>query len=104
LVNLLENAREAVAGAAVPRVVLRAAQVGDRVVLSVLDNGPGIDPAVRPHLFQPYATGKPGGTGLGLALVHRIVTEHGGKVIAEEGLATANGAGACFRIELPLAT
>jgi nitrogen fixation/metabolism regulation signal transduction histidine kinase len=104
LVNLLENAREAVAGVAAPRVVLRAAQVGDRVVISVLDNGPGIDPLVRPRLFQPYATGKPGGTGLGLALVQRIITEHGGKVTAEEGLATVAGAGACFRVELPLAT
>jgi two-component system, NtrC family, nitrogen regulation sensor histidine kinase NtrY len=103
LVNLLENAREAVAGSVEPRVVVRAQRVGDRVRIEVLDNGPGISAEVRDRLFQPYATGKPGGTGLGLALVQRIVVEHGGRVDTGAGLEGPNGPGAAFRVELPLA-
>ncbi len=103
LVNLLENAREAVAGVVGPRVLVRSSTRGDRAVIEVLDNGPGIADSVRARLFQPYVTGKPGGTGLGLALVQRIVTEHGGRVTAEDGLPTTTGCGACFRVEIPLA-
>ncbi len=102
--NLLENAREAVAGLNAPRVVVRTLRNGDRVVLEVVDNGPGIADTIRARLFQPYATGKPGGTGLGLALVQRIVSEHGGRVTAQEGLGGEHGTGACFRVELPVAT
>ncbi len=100
LVNLLENAREAVASVAAPRVVMRARRRDDRVVIEVLDNGLGIDPSIRDRLFQPYATSKAGGTGLGLALVHRIVSEHGGTVTAVEGLANESGRGAGFLVEL----
>jgi two-component system, NtrC family, nitrogen regulation sensor histidine kinase NtrY len=104
LVNLLENAREAVTGLNAPRIVVRTQRMGDRVVLEVLDNGPGIADSIRARLFQPYATGKPGGTGLGLALVLRIVSEHGGRVTAQEGLGGEHGPGACFRVELPVAS
>ncbi len=100
LVNLLENAREAVAGVAQRRVLVRCYTRAGRVFFEVHDNGSGIADAVRARLFQPYVTGKPGGTGLGLALVQRIVTEHGGRVSAEEGLPTTTGHGACFRVEL----
>ena len=103
LVNLLENAREAVADVAAPRVVMRAQRRGARVIIEILDNGLGIDPAIRDRLFQPYATSKAGGTGLGLALVHRIVTEHGGTVTAVEGLANERGVGAGFVVEIDVA-
>jgi signal transduction histidine kinase len=84
-------------------VVLRASRTAERVVIEVLDNGPGIAESVRERLFQPYATSKVGGTGLGLALVQRIVGEHGGVVSAVPGLARQGGAGAGFRVELPVA-
>jgi nitrogen fixation/metabolism regulation signal transduction histidine kinase len=103
LVNLLENAREAVAGQATPRVILRAKRSADRLIIEVVDNGPGIAESVRDRLFQPYATSKAGGTGLGLALVQRIVSEHGGRVSAHEGIAGERGPGACFRVELQVA-
>ncbi|MCP4502603.1 MAG: HAMP domain-containing protein [Deltaproteobacteria bacterium] len=72
---------------------------GDFVSLSIGDSGPGIAPDMKERLFTPYATTKGSrGTGLGLALVHRIVVEHDGEVnpgVSEEG-------GASFVIRLPL--
>ncbi|MEO6953820.1 MAG: ATP-binding protein [Polyangia bacterium] len=96
LVNLLENAREAGA-----HVVVRTGRRGARVTIAVLDDGAGIADSVREHLFQPYATSKPGGTGLGLALVQRIVTEHGGEIEVVEGLPREGGHGAGFVVRLP---
>ena len=96
LVNLLENAREVGT-----RVVVRTGHRAARVTLAVLDDGPGIADSVREHLFQPYATSKPGGTGLGLALVQRIVTEHGGEVEVVDGLPREGGHGAGFLVLLP---
>ena len=73
---------------------------GPRLVLSFEDEGPGIDPAHLPRLFEPWFSTKEGGGGLGLAMVKRIVEEHGGRVEAEN---RAGGRGAAFRIWLPLA-
>lgn len=54
-------------------------------VVRVVDNGPGIDPAIRERIFQPFATTKPGGTGLGLALAHRAVEAHRGLLLVDTG-------------------
>jgi len=72
---------------------------GDWVRLTVTDTGMGISPDVQPHIFDPFFTTKaPGkGTGLGLAQVHGIVTQHGGHIT----VATAVGQGAEFAIYLP---
>ena len=73
---------------------------GPRLVLSFEDDGPGIEAAHLPRLFEPWFSTKEGGVGLGLAMVKRIVEEHGGRVEAgnREG-----GRGAVFRFSLPLA-
>jgi nitrogen fixation/metabolism regulation signal transduction histidine kinase len=95
LVNLLENARDAIAAREDGRIHVRTRAVDGRVELEVADNGPGLSPEARDKLFTPYFTTKTGGTGLGLAIVHRIVTDHGGEIrIAGEG-------GATFTIVLP---
>lgn len=74
---------------------------GRRLVLSVEDEGPGIPDADLPRLFDPYFSKKEGGVGLGLAMVKRIVEEHGGRATA---LNRVDGRpGAIFRISLPVA-
>ncbi len=95
---------------ALTNLLRNAIQAGRRVRLSwyhdahaagfvVEDDGPGIDDAVRSHLFEPFFTSKPvgQGTGLGLAVAHAAVADHGGRI----ELITGTLGGACFCIELP---
>lgn len=93
LANLLSNAAEAGAR----RVEIRGAADARAVRIAVRDDGPGVDPAVRGRLFEPFATGRAGGTGLGLAVSRRIVERHGGTL----ALAPEPGPGAAFEIVLP---
>ena len=101
--NLLLNARDALAGRARPLVRLRTRMLAEKgasfVELRVEDNGPGFPEAMLGRLFEPYVTSKEKGTGLGLAVVKRIVEEHGGGITAEN---LAEG-GACVTIRLPVA-
>lgn len=70
------------------------------VEIRVSDNGPGVDPALREHLFEPFVTTKKNGQGLGLALVRKLIREMNGRIVHErdevEGWTH-------FRINLPLA-
>ncbi|HVG07923.1 MAG TPA: ATP-binding protein [Thermoanaerobaculia bacterium] len=86
--NLLHNAAQAEreAGRNGPvelRIVGMEAGL-DGVELAVEDRGPGLPPEMRERLFHPFATGRRGGVGLGLALAHRIVTLHGGRIRLED--------------------
>ncbi|HEX6587509.1 MAG TPA: HAMP domain-containing sensor histidine kinase [Longimicrobiales bacterium] len=76
MINLLENAREALDGAGEIRVVAREA--GDYVAIEVRDNGPGIPPDLLPRIFEPTFSSRSSGTGLGLAIVRRLVDSWGG--------------------------
>lgn len=78
LVNLLQNALDAVAGRPDPRVGVTVGRKGRDVVLTVSDNGPGIAPAIADDLFTPFATSKTDGLGLGLGIARDIMTEFGG--------------------------
>lgn len=80
LVNLLKNAREALMHVASPRLLVSTALEGERIALCVEDNGPGFPESLRARLFEPYATTKPKGTGLGLPVVKKIVEEHHGEI------------------------
>jgi nitrogen fixation/metabolism regulation signal transduction histidine kinase len=73
---------------------------GRRAVLTVTDEGQGLAEADLPRLFDPYFSKKDGGVGLGLAMVKRIVEEHGGRVTASNR--TDGKTGAVFRISLPV--
>lgn len=78
LVNLLQNALDAVADRRDARVSVTVGRKGRDVVLTVADNGPGIDPTIADHLFTPFATSKKDGLGLGLGIARDIMTEFGG--------------------------
>ncbi len=99
LVNLLANAVDATSRAPERRIRLQARRDGARVFVTVSDTGSGIAPEIAPHLFEPFATSKPPGAGLGLGLMisRRIVGSFGGTLTADENA----GGGATFRIELP---
>lgn len=71
---------------------------GESVELLIADRGPGISAEAMPHLFEPFHTTRPEGTGLGLALCREIVQQHGGRI----ELDTLDGWGAVFRVTLPL--
>jgi len=84
---------------------LRAEARGDEVVLSVIDRGPGINPADLPHLFQRFyrgsqgaATERPAGSGLGLAIVKSIAELHGGRAWCE----SEPGQATVFCLALPV--
>lgn len=106
LVNVIKNAIEAMQdNESGEKLVLRlttkleTSENGDhKFVLNVIDNGPGIDAELLPHLFEPYKTTKPKGSGLGLAIVKRIIEEHDGGVMAENN----QERGARISIYLPI--
>ena len=77
--NLIRNAWEAAGSEGTLRIDL-GPEGERRVSARIEDNGPGIADDEVPHLFQPFRTTRQGGTGLGLALVHRIVESHGGEI------------------------
>jgi signal transduction histidine kinase len=92
--NLVRNALDASDGA---RVTIRTAVEGDLAILDVTDTGPGVPDDIKPRIFEPFVTGKPDGTGLGLALCQRLVEEMGGDIIQ-----LADAAQTTFRLSLPL--
>jgi signal transduction histidine kinase len=83
VLNLLENALQAVGDAGRIEIGLRTSDGGRRVELTVTDSGPGIDPALVERVFEPFFSTKSGGSGLGLPLVRKIVEDHGGGVALE---------------------
>ncbi len=98
-VNLVVNAIHAMPGGGTLKITTRVS--GERVVLSVEDTGIGMSQQVQKEIFIPFFTTKDinEGTGLGLPVVHGIVTSHGGTIHVE----SAPGRGARFDIELPIA-
>jgi signal transduction histidine kinase len=66
--------------------------------VAVIDRGAGIDPKHLETIFNPFFTTKPAGVGLGLAIVSKIVDEHGGKIVVE----SEHGKGSVFRVLLPM--
>jgi signal transduction histidine kinase len=97
-VNLLVNALQAVStdGLVEARVVPTSDGEGG---FDVVDDGPGIAPELRERVFQPFVSARPGGVGLGLTFVKRVVHDHRGSVT----VAPRAGPGACLRVRLPVA-
>lgn len=93
--NLVRNAIEAVSGLPAARVAVSLGTAGGDVVVDVSDTGPGVPPGLRYRLFEPFVTGRAGGTGLGLALCRRLAERMGGEVDLLDGPPTV------FRVVLP---
>jgi signal transduction histidine kinase len=79
--NLIDNAADAMNGAG--EITIRTANEGDRVLVEVRDNGPGIPAEIKSRVFEPFFTTKPvgKGTGLGLDTVYRTVEKHRGEIM-----------------------
>jgi signal transduction histidine kinase len=93
--NLCLNAVQAMPEGGELRVTM--APVGGRLLVRVSDTGEGISPTDLGHIFEPFFSTKPDGSGIGLALVHRIVQDHGGEIDVQ----SRPGLGAAFSITLP---
>jgi two-component system nitrogen regulation sensor histidine kinase GlnL len=115
IINLLANASEACSGRENAMITVRTRYVSGLIFnamrpgrsvrlpieLSVSDNGPGIPRDLRDHVFEPFVSGKKGGQGLGLALVHRLVRDMDGRIAHERD----ERAGLThFRVHLPVAS
>ena len=111
LINLVGNARDACDGVKEPEVVVqtrfvsgiaRVMRLGRPVKLpievQVSDNGPGVDPALREHIFEPFVSSKKNGQGLGLALVQKLVRDMDGRISHERKDGWTH-----FRVHLPMA-
>jgi two-component system sensor kinase FixL len=99
LVNLLRNAIEATAAAGRRAIAVRAEARTGYAEIAVRDSGPGVSDEQRTRLFEPFATTKEEGMGLGLSISRSIVEAHDGRL----WLAASGADGADFRFTLPYA-
>jgi two-component system C4-dicarboxylate transport sensor histidine kinase DctB len=98
IANLVGNALDfATEGGRRPVAEVRVEVVEGRACITVSDNGPGVKPDVRTRLFEPFATGRPNGVGLGLHLARAVASAHGGDLRLEQ-----SNEGARFRMSIPL--
>jgi len=94
--NLLLNAAQASDDGGA--ITLKTRRMDGTAEVAVIDRGPGIDPKIREQIFNPFFTTKSNGVGLGLAIVSKIVDEHGGRMAVE----SEPGKGSIFRVFLPI--
>jgi len=97
-INVIRNAIQATRQTEGAQIVLRTERANSVIIISISDNGPGIPPEVRPHLFEPNFSTKSEGMGLGLAVVKQILELHGGEVEVE----TEVGKGTTFSFKFPI--
>ncbi|WP_234050340.1 MULTISPECIES: PAS domain-containing sensor histidine kinase [unclassified Xanthobacter] len=102
LTNILKNAAEAIDGVpenerGTPRIKVKAEQVGEDLVVDIVDTGMGLPQDKRNRLLEPYVTTREKGTGLGLAIVGKIMEEHGGSIELND---SPEGRGAWIRLRL----
>ena len=99
MLNLITNAAEAMKNeAGEKRIEVLSSFENNHVFVRVADSGPGIPPELRARVLEPFYTTKPGGSGIGLSLCHRIITDHGGSLT----VGTSQWSGAEFVIKLPV--
>ncbi|MBI5155593.1 ATP-binding protein, partial [Candidatus Poribacteria bacterium] len=96
VLNLLRNSQEAIGGAA-GQITVSVAAEREFGVVTIRDNGPGMDGATLAQIFDPFFTTRPEGTGLGLPLSRSLVEAAGGRLVIE----STKGAGAVAQLSLP---
>lgn len=99
-INLLTNARDAMANSPCKKLTIECKVQVDTVHISVCDTGPGIPPELEQRIFDPFFTTKEvgTGTGLGLSITYGIIKEHQGMITVQ----SCPNEGACFLVQLPL--
>jgi signal transduction histidine kinase len=101
VLNLLNNAAEAMKTMEMDtgkNIAVASFVEGDHIIIQVSDSGPGVSQENRDKILDPYFTTKHEGTGIGLSLCHRIITDHGGSLTISD----SELGGAEFRIEIPI--
>ena len=99
VLNLLNNAAEAMKSMEEgKKIVVTTFEENDRIIVRISDSGPGVPLDIRNNIFDPYFTTRPEGTGIGLSLSHRIITDHGVSLTVSD----SDLGGAEFRIEIPI--
>lgn len=99
LLNIVRNAAEALGGTGGGCLRISARPDGGMVRLDLADDGPGMAPDHVARIFDPFFSTKERGSGLGLPITHRVITEHGGRIACT----SSPGAGTTFSIWVPLA-
>ncbi|MEC9367821.1 MAG: PAS domain-containing sensor histidine kinase [Pseudomonadota bacterium] len=112
ITNLVKNATEAIEGVhpqtgdgeqGTGRIDVSLRAKSGRIILEVIDNGPGFPQVNRNRLVEPYMTTREKGTGLGLAIVQKITEQHGGRLLLNDApKRDGDGGGACVRLDLPI--
>lgn len=97
LINLIQNALDALAGCGDPVIRITTARNDSQIAIAVADNGPGVAAALADQLFMPFVTGRAEGLGLGLPIARNIARDFGGEL----SLVASPLGGAAFRLELP---
>lgn len=99
ILNLINNALEAMRNMDKNKKIdVTSLREGDFVLVRIADSGPGVPLDLRNAVFEPFYTTKKDSTGIGLSLVHRIITDHGGSI----DVRTSKWRGAEFRIKIPI--
>jgi two-component system, LuxR family, sensor kinase FixL len=98
IVNLVRNALDATRAMPEPEIVIRTRRVGERIRISIIDNGPGVPPDLAEDLFKAFSSSKERGLGIGLAISRAIAQSHGGDLSVDPG---GGGQGASFHVTLP---
>ena len=99
ILNLINNATEAMQDMRKGKKIEITSSIGKNCILmTVSDSGPGVPLAIKDQLFDPFYSTKSSGTGIGLSISNRIITDHGGSMDISE----SKWGGAEFRIELPI--
>ena len=99
ILNLINNATEAMKDMEEGKKIEMTSSIGkDCILMTVSDSGPGVPLSMKDQIFDPFYTTKSSGTGIGLSISNRIITDHGGSMDISE----SRWGGAEFRIEMPI--